>query len=156
MAPEILQPGAMEAESSWMTGTSNNAPPGETQQQRRLQLVHRDVAIAALETMTLDAHRNIESKSGSSKNKKEHGIGYESIHLEVDNGQVTVSHTAGVRRELRAQFIAADNGKPPRLTKASDRTLHRIEHHDSVSSGIFTPEMGDKFPGNRRNTLYRR
>jgi len=35
MAPEIVQPGAIEAELSRTTGASNNAPPGETQQQRR-------------------------------------------------------------------------------------------------------------------------
>ena len=55
MAPEILQPGAIEAESSRTTGASNNAPPGETQQQRRHHLVHRDAAIVATENMTLDA-----------------------------------------------------------------------------------------------------
>ena len=56
MAPETLQPGAIGAESSRMTGASNNAPPGETQQQRRHQLVHRDAAIVATEYVTQDAH----------------------------------------------------------------------------------------------------
>jgi len=37
MAPEILQPGAIDAELSQMTDPSNNASPGETQLQRRPQ-----------------------------------------------------------------------------------------------------------------------
>jgi len=35
-----------------MTGASNSAPPGETQQQRRDLLVHRDTAIVATEHIT--------------------------------------------------------------------------------------------------------
>jgi len=56
MGPEILQPGAIDAESSRMTGASNNTPPGETQQKRRHQLVQSDAAIVAIGTMTQNAH----------------------------------------------------------------------------------------------------
>jgi len=35
IAPERLEPGAIEAGLSRMTGASNYAPPGEPQQQRR-------------------------------------------------------------------------------------------------------------------------
>ena len=35
MAAGILQPGGNDAESSQTTGASNNAPPGQTQRQRR-------------------------------------------------------------------------------------------------------------------------
>jgi len=52
----------------------------------------------------------------------------------------------GVRRELRNEFIAARNGKPPWLTKAFVRTVREIEHHDVVSSGIFADEFPDKRP----------
>ena len=90
MAPEILQPGALEAESSRTTGSSNNAPPGEIQQQRRHQLVHRNAAIVATEIMTQDAHLNIVRKTESSKNKKQHAIRCESIHIDVDDGLLTV------------------------------------------------------------------
>ena len=90
MAPEIIQPGAIEAELSRMKGTSTNAPPGETQQQRRHQLVHRDAAIVATEDMTPDAHLKIVQNTGSRKNKKLYAIGCESIHIDVEDGQLTV------------------------------------------------------------------
>jgi len=52
----------------------------------------------------------------------------------------------GVRRELRNEFIAPRNGKPPWSTKAFVRTVREIEHHDVVSSGIFADEFPDKRP----------
>jgi len=52
MAPEILEAGVIKAESSRTTGASNNAPPGETQQQRIHQLVDRDAAIVATDNIT--------------------------------------------------------------------------------------------------------
>jgi len=67
MAPEIVQPGEIETESSQTTGASNNAPPSETQQQRRHQLVHRDAAIVATQNMTHDAKLKIVCKTASSK-----------------------------------------------------------------------------------------
>jgi len=90
MAPEIPQPGAIEAKSSRTTGASNNAPNSETQQQRRHQLVHRDAAIVATKNITHDAHLKIVGKTGSIKNKKQHVIGCESIHIDEDDGQLTV------------------------------------------------------------------
>ena len=90
MAPGILQPGAIEAELSWTTGGSNNAPPSETQQQLRHQLVHRDAAIVATENMTQDAHLRIVRQTGSSKNTKQHAIRCDSIYIDVDDGQQTV------------------------------------------------------------------
>jgi len=89
MAPEILQPGAIEAESSRKTGTSNSAPPSETQQQRRHQLVRRDAAIVATDNMTQDAHSKVVRTSGSSKNTQQHAVGCESITITVDNGLLT-------------------------------------------------------------------
>jgi len=41
-----------------------------------------------------------------------------------------------MRRELRDQFIAARNGNPPWSKKAIVHTVHEIEHHDVISSGI--------------------
>jgi hypothetical protein len=87
MAPETLPPGANGAESSLMTGTSRNAPLGETQQQHRHQLVYRDAAIVATENMTQDAHLKKVRKTGSSKNKKQHAMGCESI---VNDGQLKI------------------------------------------------------------------
>jgi len=90
MAPEILQPGAMEAESCQTTGPSYNVPPSDTQQQCRHQLAHRDAAIVATKNMTHEVHLNILRKPGSGKNKKQHAIGCESIRIDVDDGQATV------------------------------------------------------------------
>jgi len=55
MAPEILQPGAIEAKSSGTTGASINGPPSETQQQCRQWIVHSYTAIVATEDMTQEA-----------------------------------------------------------------------------------------------------
>jgi len=90
MAPEIVQPGAIEAESSRITGASNNPPPCETQHQHRHQLVHRDAATSASKNMTQDAHLKIVRKTRCNNNKKQHVIGCESIHMDVDDGQLTV------------------------------------------------------------------
>jgi len=90
MAPETLPPGAIGAGSSRTTGASRNAPLGETQLQRIHQLVHRDAEIVATENMTQDAHLKNVRKTGSSNNKKQHAIGYESIHICVNNGQLKI------------------------------------------------------------------
>jgi len=90
MAPEILQPGVIEAKLSQMTGASNNAPPGETQQKCRHQSVYHDAAIVATETMSQDSHFQIVRKAGCSQNQKQHAIRCESIHIDVNDGQLTV------------------------------------------------------------------
>jgi len=146
MAPRMLQPGAIEAKSSRTTGASNNAPPSETQQQGRHQLVHRDAAIVATENMTQDAHLRLVGKTGRCRNTKQHAIGCESVHIDVDDGQLTVYRTADVRRDLRDQFIAARKGIPPWSTQAFLRTVREIEHHDVVSSSIVTDQSSDKRP----------
>jgi hypothetical protein len=96
--------------------------------------------------MTQDAHLKIVRKTGSSTNMQQHAFGCEYIHSEVNGRQLTIYHTAGVRRKLRDQFIAAHNGKPPWSTKAFVCTVREIEHHDVVSSGIFADEFPDKHP----------
>jgi len=90
MAAVMLQPGAIEAKSSQTTGALNHAPPGETQQQCRHQLGHCDAAIEATENMTQDAHLQIVHKSRISKNKTQHAIECDSIHIDSDDGQLTV------------------------------------------------------------------
>jgi len=96
--------------------------------------------------MTQDSHFQIVRKAGCSQNKKQHAIGCESIHIDVNDGQLTVQCTAGVRRELRDQVIAAGNGKPTYSTKAFVHTVRKIECHDVVSSGIFADELDDEPP----------
>jgi len=73
-----------------MTGTSSDAPPGETQQQRRHQLVHRDAAIVATENMAQDSQIKMVCKTATSKKKKQHAIGYEPIHISVDDSRLTI------------------------------------------------------------------
>jgi hypothetical protein len=51
-----------------------------------------------------------------------------------------------VHGELRNEFIAAHNWKPPWSTKAFVRKVCKIEHHDVVSSGSFADEFPDKRP----------
>jgi len=65
------------------------------------------------------------------------------MHIVVNSHHLTIKRKAGVHRALHDQFIATRNGKPPWLTQTFVRTLHEIDHHDVVSSGI----IADKFPG---------
>jgi len=127
MVPAKHHPGAIEAQLSWTPGASNNAPPGETQQQRRHQIVHRNAAIVATEHLTPEAHSKMIRKTRSSKYTKQNAIGCESIHIDVDDGEPTVYHPAGVRRELHEQFFAACNGNPPWSTKAFVRIVREIK-----------------------------
>jgi hypothetical protein len=143
MAPEVLPPGAIGVELSQTTGVSSNAPLGETQQQRRYQLVHCNIAIIATENMTQDEHFKMVHETRSSKIKKQHAIRCESIHICVDNGQLRIYRTAGVCRELCDQCIASRNGKPPFWTKAFVCTVREIEHYDVISSGSFAEELHD-------------
>jgi len=90
MAPETIQPDAIGAESSRTTCTWTHTPPGVTQQQRRHLLVHRDAAIVGTETMFQNAHYQTGCKAGSRKNTNQHATGYESIHIDVDDRQLTI------------------------------------------------------------------
>jgi len=70
-------------------GTSNTDILG-TQQEHRHKFVHRDAANAATKHMTQDAHFKIVRKSGSRKNKRQHAVGCEYIHIEAKGGQLSV------------------------------------------------------------------
>jgi len=96
--------------------------------------------------MSQEADLNKVRKTESSNNKMQHAMGCESIHIFVDDGQLRIYRTAGVRRELCDQFITSCNGKSQWSTKAFVYTVREIEHHDVVSSGIFTDEYCDKHP----------
>jgi len=96
--------------------------------------------------MTHDSHYQMVHKTGNTNNQKQHVIGYEYIHIVVESHQLTISHTAGVCRELRDQFIASHNGKYPWLARIFFCTLCVVEHHDVVSSGILTHEFQDRCP----------
>jgi len=73
-------------------------------------------------------------------------VGYGYIHIDAIGSQLPVERTAGVRRELGNEFIAARNGKPPWSTKAFVCTVREIKHHDVVSSVIFADEFPYKRP----------
>jgi hypothetical protein len=139
-------PGESGSNTGRLAGATSNTHILGTQQERRHKLVHHDAANVATKHMTQDAHLKIVHKTGRRKNKKQHVVGCECICIEAIGGQLTVSRTMGVRRELRNEFIAARNGKPPWSTKAFVCTVRKIEHHDVVSSGIFADEFPDKHP----------
>jgi len=146
MDTEPPAPGESGLNTGRLAGATSNTDILGTQQERRHKLVHRDAANAATKHMTQDAHLNILHKTGSRKNKKQHGVGCEYIHIEAKSGQLTVQRTAGVRRELRNKFIAARNGKPPLSKQVFVRTISEIQHHDVVISGILADEFADKHP----------
>ena len=68
------------------------------------------------------------------------------MDMVVNSCQLIVSHTAGVRRELRDQFHTFRDRKPPWSTKAFVRTVGEIDNHDVISSGIFADEFSNKNP----------
>jgi hypothetical protein len=138
--------GESGSNSGRLAGATSNTELLGTQQERRHKLVHRDAANVATKHMTQDAHLKIVRKTGSSKNKKQHAVGCKYIRIVANGGQLTEKRTEGVRRELGTEFIAARNRKPPWSTKAFVRIVCEIEHHDVVSSGIFTNEFPDKRP----------
>ena len=129
-----------------MMGASFTASLEGTQQQPRHQPVHCKAANVATDKLTQDAHVFIVHKTRSSTNKKQHAIGCEYVQIMVYVCQLSAWRTAGIRRELRDQYLAACNGKPPWSTKALVCTVREIEHHDVISSGIFADEFGDKRP----------
>jgi len=64
----------------------------------------------------------------------------------VNDGQLTVQYTAGIRKKLRGQCISAHNSKPPESTKVFVRKVREIELHDVVSSGNIDDEIRDEHP----------
>jgi len=146
MAPQAPQRVDSGTESRRTTAISIRTPPAETQLQRRHHLVHLDAASATTAHMTLDAQWKIVHKTWSSKNKTQHAIGCKCNCIEVHGRQLIISHTAGVRRELRNQCIAARNGKPPWSTTEFAPAVCKIEHLDVFSSGIFAHKFSDKNP----------
>jgi len=73
-----------------LAGAKSNTEILSTQQDHRHKLVHRDAANAATKHMTQEAHLKIVRKTGSSKNKKQHAVGCENIHIQANGGQLTV------------------------------------------------------------------
>jgi len=129
-----------------LAGRTSNTDILGTQHEHRHMLGHRYAANAATKHMTQDAHLKIVRETGSRKNRTQHAVGLEYIHIEAIGGELTGYDTARVRRELRNEFSAARQGKPPSSTKAFVRIVREINHHDVVSSGIFADEYADTHP----------
>jgi len=140
------QPGERRSKSSRLAGTRSDTSLIGTEQERRHQLVHRDAADAATRNIILDAHFTIVSRTGRSKNTKQHAVGDTYMHSMVNGHRLYVQWTEGVSRELRDQYITGRNGKLPYSTKAIVRKVCEIEYHEVVSSGIFADEFPDKHP----------
>jgi len=153
METQPPQPGPSGSESSRLAGTSTNRSHIGTQQERRHQSVHHNVANEATKTVTQDAHFNIVRRTGSCQNTKQHAVECEFIHTVVNGRQLTVYHAAGIRRVLSDQFFTACNRNPPWLTNAYVRTVHDIEPQNVVSSGIFVYPFRDYIPESGQNRL---
>jgi len=80
-------PGESGSNTGQLAGAPSNTDILGTQQERRHKLVHRDAANAATKHMTQDAHLEIICNTGSSKNKMQHAVGCEYIHIEAEGGR---------------------------------------------------------------------
>jgi len=146
MNTQLPTPGESGSNSCLLVGATSNTGILGPQQQRRQQLVHCNAANAPTEHMTQKVHLKIVCKTERRKIKKQHAVGCGYIHIQVTSGQITISHTAGVCRELRNEIIAACNRKPPWSTREFVAIVREIEHHDVASSGIFVYEFSDMNP----------
>jgi hypothetical protein len=140
------QPGQNGSKSCQLVGSSLNTSLIGAQPERRHRLVHRNAANAATRNMTRDAKARIVSKTGSSTNKKDNAVGCEYIHSMLNSRELTVYHSAGVRREPRDQFTAACYRKCPWSINEFICTVRDIIHHDDVSCGIIEQELRDNHP----------
>jgi hypothetical protein len=122
---------------------SSHVPLEETSPQCRYLLGHRDAAFAATENMAPNTHSQNVHKTGCSNDRKQYAMRCESLHSEVEGGQLTIAYTAEVHIELCDQFNAARKGKPLWLTKAFLNRVCKIKHHDVVSSAMFVDEFRD-------------
>jgi hypothetical protein len=83
-------PGESGSNTGRLAVTTTNTDILGTQQERRHKLVHRDAADAATKHMTQDAHLLIVRKTGSRRNKMQHAVGCEYIHIDAISGQLIV------------------------------------------------------------------
>jgi len=90
MDTQPSSPGESGSNTGRLAGATSNTEILGTQQERRHKLVHRDAADAATKHMTQDAHSKIIRKTGSRRNKMQHAVGGEYIHINAIGGQLTV------------------------------------------------------------------
>jgi len=81
-------PGESGSYTGRLAGATTNMDILGTQHVRRHKLIHHDAANVATKYMTQDAHTiTIVCKTGSRKNKMQHAVGCECIHIEAIGGQ---------------------------------------------------------------------
>jgi len=90
METQLPPPGESGSNTGRLVGATSNMEILGTQQDCRHKLVHRDVANAATKHMTQDTNLEFVRKIWSSKNKKQHAVGCEYMHIEGNGGQLTV------------------------------------------------------------------
>jgi len=90
MDTEPPPPGESGSNTGRLAGSTSHMEIPGTQQERRHKLVHRDAAHAATKHMTQHAHLKIVRKNGSRRDKKQHAVGCEYIHIDAICGQLTV------------------------------------------------------------------
>jgi hypothetical protein len=90
MDAQPLPPGESGSNTGRLAGATSSMEILGTQQEHRQKLVHHDAANAATKHMTEHAHLKIVHKTGSSKNKKQHAVGCEYIHIKANGGELTV------------------------------------------------------------------
>jgi hypothetical protein len=144
MAPQTPYKVASGSESCCAPGAWSYAQIAGPPLRHRLQVAYRNAANPVTENMTQIAHLKIVHKIRSSKNMELYYIGCEWMHFEVVSWQLTIWCTAGVCRELCDQLIAGSTVQPPWFKKACIHTVHKIEHHDVVSSGSVSNESSSK------------
>jgi len=83
-------PGESGSNTGRLAGATSNTEILGTQQERRHKLVHHEAADAATKHMTQDAHLKIACETGSRRNKKQHAVGCEYIHIDAIGGQLTI------------------------------------------------------------------
>jgi hypothetical protein len=87
MDTQSPQPEESESESSRRVGGTFNMYLMRILHKCRQEVVERDTAHVATRNITQDAHLYIVHKTGGSQNKKQHAVGYEYMHIEVNGHQ---------------------------------------------------------------------
>jgi len=82
-------PGGSGSNTGRLAGTASTTDILGTQE-CRYKLVHRDAANAATKHMIQDVHLKIVRKTGSRRNRKQHVVGCDYIHIDAISGQFTM------------------------------------------------------------------
>jgi hypothetical protein len=75
------------------------------------------------------------------------------IHITVNDGQLTIQYTAGIRKEHHDQFISASIWKPPWSTNPLSTQSAKLKIMMSLAVGISCTDFEMSVPGSRQNRL---